>query len=320
LVADDNPIAVSLLRKLLVKWGYEVIVAVTGGEALACLESEDAPHMAILDWMMPGMEGVEICRRVRAGPRERYTYILLLTCKDDSQDLVLGLEAGADDYVAKPFRNHELRARLRAGQRIVSLQDQLHAARESLERQAHYDGLTGLWNRSAIFGILQKELSRASRGGTPVAVVMVDVDRFKEINDTYGHRAGDEVLRQAAQRMSGLLRCYDAIGRYGGEEFLMVLPGCDGDGALAQAERVREAIAAREFEAAGGSIGVTCSLGIAWTDQPHPCQVDSLVVRADEELYLAKHRGRNRTSAGPVVRLPGAPAAAEMFSELRQPA
>jgi two-component system cell cycle response regulator len=294
LIAEDSPVFQSMLRNMLTKWGYQVIVASNGEEAWALLQSESCPRMAILDWMMPGLSGVEVCRRVRAAAKEPYTYLLLLTAKTESRDLVEGMEAGADDYVAKPFNAHELRVRLRAGHRILDLQAELVEAREALRQQATHDGLTGVWNRTAILEVLRNELTRAAREGSPVAVLMSDLDHFKHVNDTYGHQSGDEVLREATRRMKNGLRRYDAVGRYGGEEFLIVLPGCNAQRADAQAQRLRSAIAGDSFQLPDGSIPVTCSLGVAWTDLPDLSQSEALVRMADEALYVAKRNGRNR--------------------------
>jgi len=216
LAAEDNPIFQSMLANMLTKWGYMPVVARDGNEAWEALQQPDCPQLAILDWMMPGLNGVDICRGVRAAGREPYVYILLLTARTDSQDLVEGMEAGADDYLTKPFQAHELRVRLRAGRRILDLQQQLLAAREALREQATHDGLTGLLNRNSILAILDKELARASREDQPLSVLMVDLDRFKLINDTHGHAAGDTVLCEAARRMRESMRNYESVGRYGG--------------------------------------------------------------------------------------------------------
>ncbi|HWB86020.1 MAG TPA: diguanylate cyclase [Bryobacteraceae bacterium] len=294
LAAEDNPVFQSMLRSILTKWGYEVLVARDGMEAWKILESADAPQLAILDWMMPGLDGVEICRRVRAAAREPYTYILLLTARTESQDLIEGMESGADDYVTKPLNTHELRVRLRAGSRIVELQQQLLLAREALREQATYDGLTGLYNRSSILELLQTELVRASREGGSIAVLMADLDRFKQINDTYGHMAGDAVLCEAGRRMKSAMRRYDAVGRYGGEEFLVVLSGCDAITAQRQAERLRNAVAGEPFHLADLDLPVTCSIGVSWCLHPEDSDVTGLVREADQALYIAKDRGRNR--------------------------
>jgi len=294
LAAEDNPVFLSMLKAMLSRWGYDVVAARDGDEAWQVLQSENPPQLAILDWMMPGKDGPELCRRVRQLCREPYTYILLLTARTESQDLVDGMEAGADDYLTKPFNAHELRVRLRAGRRILDLQDELLVAREALREQATHDGLTGLLNRATILDTLQKEVERADRERQPLALLLADLDRFKQINDTHGHLAGDAALREATRRMRSAIRRYDSIGRYGGEEFLVVLPGCEGASASAQAERVRESVAATTVVAGDQSLHVTCSIGVSWRACPSPSDTDSLVREADEALYIAKDRGRNR--------------------------
>ncbi len=283
-----------MLRNMLKHWGYEAVIARDGAEAWGILGSRDAPRLAILDWMMPGMDGVEVCRHVRAAAREPYIYIVLLTARTQSEDLVQGMEAGADDYLTKPFAAPELRVRLRAGIRILDLQEELLATREALREQATHDGLTGLLNRTAIMEALQAELDRANRSRQPISVMLADLDFFKRINDTHGHLAGDSVLAEAARRMKAAVRRYDSLGRYGGEEFLFVLPGCAAEGAVAQAERIREAIAATPFPNASGPLAVTCSIGVSSRDNPGTEHTDELVREADLALYQAKGRGRNR--------------------------
>src|SRR5579883_3074258 len=233
LIADDSIVSRHLLDATLRKWGYEVVVACDGVEAWEILQSPDAPKLVILDWVMPGLTGPEVCRRVRERAKspetksESYTYILLLTSKSLKEDLIEGMESGADDYVTKPFDQHELKARLRAGTRIIDLEQQLVTAREELREQATRDFLTRIWNRSSILDILQRELARGGREHRPVGVILADLDHFKAVNDTYGHFAGDAVLLEFARRVQASMRQYDSIGRYGGEEFLIVLPGCD---------------------------------------------------------------------------------------------
>jgi len=297
LAAEDNPVLQSMLHNLLTKWGYEALTAHDGNEAWRMLQAEDAPRMAILDWMMPGADGVEICRRIRSAGREPYQYILLLTSRTDSQDLIDGMEAGADDYLTKPFNSHELRVRLRAGSRILDLQEELVLAREALREQATHDGMTGLLNRSAILEALRNEADRGNREGSPLSLLIADFDHFKTVNDTHGHLAGDAVLREGARRMKSVVRRYDALGRYGGEEFLVVLPGCDCAAAQTQAGRLREAIAAEPFPIGGGSLRVTCSVGVSFRTNPAIAQVDDLIREADLALYAAKRRGRNRVEA-----------------------
>jgi diguanylate cyclase (GGDEF)-like protein len=296
LAAEDNPVIQTVLQTMLTWWGYHPVVARDGLEAWGILQQPDAPRLALVDWMMPGLEGVELCRRVRAAALEPYTYILLLTGRTESQDLVDGMDAGADDYLTKPFNAHELRARLRAGTRIIQLQEQLLQAREALRHQAMHDGLTGLLNHAAVLEALENELSRARREEQPLSLLICDLDRFKQINDSYGHPAGDLVLREAARRLKSAVRCYDPLGRYGGEEFLVVLAGCDGESARLQAERIREAIAGEPFEAGDASVLVTCSIGVSSCEPGDAVDAATLMREADRALYLSKRAGRNRVS------------------------
>jgi two-component system, cell cycle response regulator len=297
LVADDSPVFRDMLQRMLPQWGYDVIMVPDGQQAWDLLRKDNGPRLALLDWMMPGMEGAEICRSVRANVRDRYVYIMLVSVRSELEDVVKGMESGADDYIVKPFQMDELHARLRAGRRVVVLQEELVAARETLREQATRDGLTGLWNRTAIFDILQNELARSNRSNQPLIVLMADLDGFKPVNDCFGHMAGDAVLRQVAARMRTSVRRYDAVGRYGGEEFLIVLPGCELPGGLLQAERIRESIEAECFHSGDVEIKLTCSFGAACAMPPDLPQADDLVREADAALYRAKHYGRNRVEA-----------------------
>jgi diguanylate cyclase (GGDEF)-like protein len=293
LIAEDDPVSRRLLEATLRKWGYQVVVCIDGSTAWQAFQQPDAPSLAILDWMMPGMDGVQVCREVRQRPEAPYVYVILLTAKHQKADVITGLEAGADDYVVKPFDANELRMRLRAGQRILDLQDELIFAREELREQATHDSLTRLWNRAAILEILQRELDRTTRSSTTLSILLADVDHFKRVNDAYGHLAGDAVLREIARRMQTALRPYDGIGRYGGEEFLLVLPDCDSAGAVALAERLRVAVSSEAVVLAEGVIPVTLSLGIATC--AGLCESKTLIAAADGALYRAKGSGRNRT-------------------------
>jgi diguanylate cyclase (GGDEF)-like protein len=297
LIAEDDNVSRRLLEVTLRKWGYDVVVCPDGVSAWEVLQQPDAPHLAILDWMMPTMDGLEVCRRVRQHTSDSYVYLILLTARSQKEDLITGLEAGADDYLTKPFDAQELRMRLRAGQRILNLLEELIFAREALREQAQRDSLTRLCNRATVLTLLRKELLRAERlhrngKPAPVSVVMLDLDHFKHINDTYGHLAGDAVLREAARRMREAIRPYDCLGRYGGEEFLLVFADCESAGAVALAERLRLAVSQDAMVLAEGQVSITLSAGIATSGATHEALV--LVGAADTALYRAKRNGRNR--------------------------
>jgi diguanylate cyclase (GGDEF)-like protein len=290
LIADDSIVSRHLLEATLRKWGYEVLVATDGAEAWEILQRENAPPVAILDWVMPELTGPEVCRKVRwQQGQEPYTYILLLTSKNQKEDLIEGMDAGADDYLTKPFDQHELQVRLRSGTRIVHLQ-------EELRRQATRDPLTGALNRSKTFEALERELSRGRREFSSVSVVMLDLDHFKKVNDTHGHLAGDQVLREASRRLRGSVRTYDFVGRYGGEEFLVVLPNCGLGDACNQANRLRAILADTPVTLPDGCIlEVTASFGVAASNLNGDLESpEALIRQADEALYEAKRQGRNR--------------------------
>jgi two-component system, cell cycle response regulator len=283
-----------MLRTALIRWGYDVTLAENGAEAWEILADSDAPRMAILDWVMPHLTGPEVCRRVREKQSEpyTYTYILLLTSKNTKDETVEGMEAGADDYIVKPFDQHELQVRLRAGKRIIDLQTDLLRAHEELRERASKDLLTMLPNRAAIASALEQELARCHRDRRTVGVILLDIDHFKRINDTYGHFAGDAVLRETAARLRGNMRPYDQVGRYGGEEFLVVLPNCDLEQATMQAERMRAKLQSSSMVVDGADLRVSASFGVTVSDgsERNP---DAFVRVADEALYRAKDAGRN---------------------------
>jgi two-component system cell cycle response regulator len=294
LIADDSVVSRHLLEATLRRWGYEVTGASDGDRAWELLQQEDAPSIAILDWMMPGLTGPEVCKLIRQASREPYTYILLLTSRSQREDLIEGMEAGADDYITKPFDEHELKVRLRAGTRIIELQSELVRTREALREQATRDSLTRLWNRSSILEILQRELARSQRERCPLGVLIVDLDNFKSVNDTYGHVIGDTVLAESGRRMQGDMREYDSIGRYGGEEFLVILPGCDERTTLTQATRMCNNLASKPLTAHDWTLRLTASFG--GTSVPAGASVapEVIIRQADAALYRAKALGRNR--------------------------
>lgn len=287
LVADDDPVTRRTLAGLLDYLGHEVIEAHDGLQAWDLIHGRDAPDLIILDWMMPEPSGIEICRRLRGSEKRPYQYVLMLTARDSIDDLVEGMEAGADDYLRKPFDVRELRVRVRAAERMLAVQDELRA-------QAITDELTGLLNRRGIFHRVDNELALVARDGRPLCVLVVDIDNFKTINDTHGHAVGDEVLREVSNRMRRQLRSYDDVGRHGGEEFAVTLPACDPAGARSVAERIRDSICAEPIQTSAGAVAVTVSAGVASADARSGHDTSSLISTADQALYLAKENGRNR--------------------------
>jgi two-component system cell cycle response regulator len=295
LVADDDPVSLRIMERTLEKSGYEVVTVDNGRQAAAELSKEDGPRLALIDWMMPGLDGPGVCRVVRARTHDAYVYIMLLTSKQLTEDVVKGLEAGADDYLTKPCHPAELKARLRTGLRILELEDKLVVAREDMRFKATHDSLTSLWDRGSIFALLKSELSRSSREQGPVSVMICDIDHFKQVNDLHGHLVGDEVLQQVSARLQELVRPYDGVGRYGGEEFLVVLGGCNAAGLRKRAEEVREGISSRPFLTKNGPINVSLSIGaVTIEDWNRSTPVEPFLKEADAALYRAKEAGRNR--------------------------
>jgi len=292
LVAEDSGFYQKLLPRFLQPWGFEAVVAANGVDAWKELSAPDAPRLALLDWVLPGVDGLELCRRIRSGDLgERYTYTILLTGNNDKTHLLEGMRAGADDFLGKPFDPCELQVRLLAGKRILDVHAELIQTRERLRYAASHDLLTGLWNRSEVIAFLNRELLRGRREKQPVGVILADIDHFKKINDTLGHAAGDEVLRKLAQRLRAELRPYDGVGRYGGEEFLLVLPGCDTEATLRRADEIRRTVCGIP---ATPNTYVTISMGVAGANEDYCCDSDLLLKCADSALYRAKELGRNR--------------------------
>jgi diguanylate cyclase (GGDEF)-like protein len=295
LIADDDPVSRRLLEGTLVRMGHTVIAVADGTAALKALLAADGPRFAILDWMMPGADGLTVCREVRARAGA-YVYIVVLTARDRPEDRMVALDAEVDDFLTKPLDQAELRVRLRSGARVVELQSRLLESQKALQHQATHDVLTGLGNRRMILDELAAEVARSSRDRRALSIAIGDLDRFKEINDTYGHATGDQVLQIAAKRLQTVLRTYDAVGRLGGEEFLLLLPGCDQPEAREIAERARLAVSSEPIAGPAGPIPISISLGVASRRPDDSTEAVSLVAAADLALYRAKAGGRNRVS------------------------
>jgi diguanylate cyclase (GGDEF)-like protein len=292
LIAEDDPVSRRLLQALLTKWGYDVVVARDGGEAWNMLQKEDAPRMAIVDWMMPELDGVQICRMIRERESDSYIYVILLTAKSQKQDIIQGMVAGADDYVTKPFDANELNARLRAGRRILDLQSELLSTRETLRVQATHDPLTGLPNRLLFGDRLTQRLAQARRQEQLLAVMFLDLDRFKLINDTLGHNVGDMLLRSVSKRLKGTLREIDTIARMGGDEFTIILPDIStSEDATVVAGKVLHVLA-EPVTVEGHELFVSASMGISLFPSDGST-AEALVRNADTAMYRAKEQGRN---------------------------
>lgn len=294
LIADDDAISCRVMERMLEQAGYEILVANNGRDAMEKLLSENGPRLALLDWMMPELDGTQVCREVRKNPERPYIYMIVLTARNSRDDLLKGLEAGADDYLTKPCNPDELKARLRTGMRILLLEDRLVEAREAMRFEATHDALTSLWNRRTILAHLQSDLDRLKNEQIPTSVLLCDVDYFKRINDTLGHLAGDTVLKEMALRLHRKIRPEDAVGRYGGEEFLVILRGCGSEEIDRRAAELCNAIGESSFDVGRHNLKITLSAGALAVDRrteiPKP---EEVLGRVDEALYRAKERGRN---------------------------
>lgn len=296
LTAEDDPIMSKLLVTVLERWGYEVTAVQDGLQACRMLLEPSAPKLALLDWMLPGMNGVEICRTLRAQNPASYTYIILLTGRTETKDLISGLEAGADEYLKKPFDLEELKMRLRTGRRILELEERLLRAQEVLRLEATTDALTGAWSRREITRLLESELARSIRAGDPMTLAIIDLDYFKDINDRLGHLVGDAVLKELVWLIRTSLRPYDQIGRFGGDEFVLLLPHCDAEAANGIGERIRRLVETSALETPDGSVRMTVSIGLA-SAPPHSAGPRELLAAADEALYRSKEKGRNSVTS-----------------------
>lgn len=301
LIAEDEPVSRSVLIDMVESWGYQAQAVSDGLEAYHLLLEPDAPQLVLVDWVMPGLSGVQLCRRMRRHMAGRHMYFILLTVKESPEDIVQGLTAGANDYITKPFNPRELRVRLMVARRTLSLQQELLASQTMLRHQATCDPLTGLWNRQMTLDELSRQLARSRRDGVDVAALLIDIDRFKQINDTLGHLAGDAVLSRVAEILSGCLRESDRLGRYGGDEFLLTCaPSTEGE-ARALAGRMRQAVAETPIAVNEAEIHLTISVGVA-LGRAAPAEGDALIDAADRALYQAKRAGRNRVAVAPLLK------------------
>lgn len=295
LVADDDSVSRRLLQGILQRIGYEVMLAEDGLTAARLLTSLDGPRLALVDWMMPELDGPGVCREVRRSRHESYVYIALLTARQASADIVEGLEAGADDYLTKPCHPAELKARLLTGRRILSYEDKLVESREAMRYRATHDALTNLWNRGSILTHLRQAMERCVEARNTMSVLLCDIDHFKRINDLHGHLAGDSVLEEASVRLARSVRKSDCVGRYGGEEFLVILEGCQAEDLSACAEQVRMSVCGSGMRTAAGTLDVSISIGaVTFAGAGGLVSPEHLLRMADHALYDAKADGRNR--------------------------
>jgi two-component system, cell cycle response regulator len=294
LVVDDNQDNIEIIATRLRFRGYEILEASDGEQALA-LVRECAPDLLLLDVMLPDIDGYEISRRIKGAADLPFIPIILVTARDSTQDKVAGLDAGADDYLTKPINFPELEARVRSMLRIKRLQDELEEKNRELERLSISDGLTGLFNHRHIHDLLADEYERVERTRDCMSVAMFDLDRFKSVNDTYGHQAGDRVLIELADILRESARDIDRLGRYGGEEFMALLPETCIEDAAVFVERVRREVARRPFDIGRDEpLRMTLSAGVATYPHETIDSVEAVVRLADQALYAAKEGGRDR--------------------------
>ncbi|OMH30432.1 diguanylate cyclase [Motiliproteus sp. MSK22-1] len=290
LIAEDDVTSLYMLRAVTNKWGYDPVTVEDGGAAWKALQDPEAPRLLILDWKMPIMDGIELCKAIRQQETSDPPYIILLTAQRETHDLVEGLESGANDYVVKPFDNAELKARLQVGRRMLALQEELNATKTQLIHQATHDSMLGIYNRGAIINAIEEDIERASRTGQVLTIGMLDLDHFKQINDQFGHLAGDEVLCEFCRRVENSIRPYDHFGRYGGEEFI-ISSNTGARDAIELFERIRSNIVDQPFIYQGQTIPVTTSTGLTYFQQEK--NLTTLLAEADAALYSAKQSGRN---------------------------
>ena len=281
---------------------YEVVSAEDGREALALFKERFFP-IILTDLEMPEMDGLELCRAIRGNPAEGYVYIFLITARDSKKDIIVGLEAGADDYLTKPFNRSELIARLKTALRVLELEKSLKDAYEKIRLLSITDKLTGCYNRTYMDEYLAKEIARATRYSRPVSLIMADIDHFKRVNDTHGHQAGDLILKNFVLSIrKGMRKDVDWIARYGGEEFLMVLPETEFESAMSSAERLRRIVSESVTSYDGKEIRITASFGVVGFNPSSRTKTipwEAIIEQADKALYQAKDEGRNRVRGQP---------------------
>lgn len=295
LIAEDDSTSRITLLAIVSEWGYEPIPAADGAQVLSLMQADDAPRLLLLDWKIPEVNGLDLCKKIREEDSSNPPYIILLTARSDTEDVVTGLKIGANDYMSKPFNNAELKARLEVGKRMLGLQDELNRAKEAMAFQANFDELTELMNRRAVMKAMANEIARSKRNSQPLYICMCDIDHFKKINDTHGHLAGDAVLKEIAQRFNNSLRPYDLCGRYGGEEFLIILNSKEHH-IHDVFERIRQAISDEPFIYEETALNITISCGVTRYNPPSDVRnTTQILIDADTALYEAKNNGRNRT-------------------------
>lgn len=301
LIIDDSPVSRKLVELPLLEKGYHLIFATDGRSGVQLFEQHQ-PDVVITDWMLPDVSGQEVCQRIRSSSRGSFTYIIVLTAQTCKKSLVEALGLGADDYLTKPFHRGELLARVGVGARITGLQRQAEVKNKQLEELALTDVLTGLPNRRAIEEWATSQLSNAARHGFPFWVALADLDHFKQVNDTFGHDAGDAVLKKFSKILTSSLRKGDLCGRLGGEEFLLVLTHTDKDNALKVVDRIRMELSSAPVTFGGCTVRVTASFGLAGFEGNQTASAFSqLRELADAALYSAKRAGRNRVELTPAL-------------------